>query len=296
MAAMAVVPPPIPVPEHRFPQGVPEEDYTRHTSKPKLDAQVNAVLAQLSGCTVGQPSCQHGRDPWAFLPEVTGELRKQGLWAGQHVEGKTDEIAVATSCEGEWDGDHVTTFGDPAFVVWVNIPPVPCAGSQDGGEPCIGERCGCPAVGPGAYRGGWSITPNHCTIVPPDPKPNVCLPAPPLTKINLKEIGQARVIFDATPNTCAPFPPGFEDWGTRCSTGPGCVPGGPEGSEQRPIVEAQWGPWTWTIGGVDCIVTAACFRNGGNPLQVVVQGPNVPHGQVIRVTGGNGRFAEAVIP
>lgn len=275
----------VPVPEHRFPQGVPEEDFTRHTSKPRFADAVNQAMADLSGCAVRQASCVHGRDPWVWLLEVAGELRKRGLWAGQHVEGKTDEIAVSDSCTGEWDGDHITTFGDPAMVVWVSVPPVPCAGSSEGGEPCNANGCGCPAVGPGAYRGGWSITPNHCPAEPPPT--SACLPCPPLGKIEAHNVGQARVVVDSTPKQCSD-----NAWGQRCSTGSGCVPGGAEDNPaQRQACEQQWGPYTWSIDGAPCLSSGACTLDGGNPLRVIAPGAE---GKTIRVTGGNGVFGEVV--
>jgi len=143
------------VPEHQFPQGVPEEAFTRIASKPKLLNIVNEVVLGLNGGNAGV----HGQDPWVFMEAATAELRKRGLWAGQHVLRKTDEIAVASSCTGEWEGFHITSFATPAAVVLAKMPSEPCAGDMKDGEP-VGK--GCPGVNAGSYRGNWKIEPQYC--------------------------------------------------------------------------------------------------------------------------------------
>ena len=69
-----------------------------------------------------------------YLQRRETELRAQGLSAGQHEVGQTDEIAVSnTGCTGEWYGYHICNYGGPK-VVW----------------------------NPGARRGWWAIDPGYC--------------------------------------------------------------------------------------------------------------------------------------
>jgi hypothetical protein len=249
----------VPVPEKRFPQGVPEEDYTRHTALPALHDEINAAKVAITGCSVGS-TCYHGRTPQAFLAELAGELRKRGLWAGQHVEGNTDEIAIATSCTGQWESDHSTSFGDPAAVVWSQKPAdwgsKPCAGDREHGDP---PGLGCPGVGARAYRGNWSITPNHC------PAQAACPAMGRFQPLSVRQ--QAKTLVDATPVTCDTawcHANGFPDRQ--------CCPAAVEG-QPRPC-ETAWGPYTWTLDGVvcnglPCTAGGNCFSNN-NPLQYAI--------------------------
>ncbi len=129
-----------PVTGCRFPQGVPEQDFTGHTGTDATIADaVNAVMASLSGCDVGsrcpisgtgtaEEVCQQ------WFDAVTQALRDQGFCAGQHEEGVTDEIAVSnTGCAGNWYGYHICNYGGP-LVVW----------------------------NPGAQRNFWTIDPRWC--------------------------------------------------------------------------------------------------------------------------------------
>jgi hypothetical protein len=106
-----------------------------------------------------------------------------------------------------------------------------------------------------------------------------------------KNVGQLRVVIDCTPKTCMHD---GNDWSVRCSTGVGCAPGGQENDPlQRQLVETQWGPYTWTV--TDSIGESqpcvSCFLDGGNPLRLVAPGYE---GKTIRITGGNGVFAEVI--
>lgn len=126
------------------------------------------------------------------------------------------------------------------------------------------------------------------------PTPNPCLPAPPLGKFEAKNVGQFRVVIDATPKTCA-----SPEWNIRCSNGQACAPGGVEGlaSLQREMAEGQWGPYTWEIldpaSGrfFNCLITGECFLDNANVLRVVAPGME---GRTIRITGGNGVAQDTV--
>ena len=151
---------------------------------------------------------------------------------------------------------------------------------------------GCPPSNPdcGCDSGSASWAPGSVRDTWRSPAAVTCLPCPPLGKVEVKQIGTARVVFDSTPKTCDD-----QAWNQRCSTGRPCSPGGVEGDPQRAVCEASWGPFSWSIGGQDCLASGACLLNNGNPLQVVVPAP-VPHAATIRMTGGNGTFGEAVVP
>ena len=121
----------------RFPQQVPEPDFTHHaTTSGSVASTVNSVMQQLSGCPVGSDCPIGATYPTAqsWFDAVNVALRARGLCAGQHEEGHTDEIAVSDSgCTGLWYGFHVFNYGG-SKVVWA----------------------------PGAQRGSWSITPGLC--------------------------------------------------------------------------------------------------------------------------------------
>ncbi len=129
-----------------FPQGVPESDYpcsatSYQDTDPTVDADVNAVMASLSGCSPGSdctitvvPGTNFDEICQNWFAAVTQALREQGYCAGQHEVGHTDEIAVSnTGCTGKWYGYHICNYGG-GKVVW----------------------------NPGARRGWWMILPSHC--------------------------------------------------------------------------------------------------------------------------------------
>lgn len=120
-----------------FPQGVPDPDYTAHsTTSTSVGNTVNQVMSQLSGCPIGSDCVLAPTypDAQAWFSAVTAALRARGLCAGQHEVGHTDEIAVSsTGCTGLWYGYHAYNYGG-GKVVWA----------------------------PGANRGSWSIAPQHC--------------------------------------------------------------------------------------------------------------------------------------
>ncbi len=120
-----------------FPQGVPDGDFTGHTTTDATVADaVNSVMETLSGCSRGS-DCYIGDrypDPQLWFAAVNAQLRAMGYCAGQHEVGSTDEIAVsATGCTGLWYGYHIFYYGG-AKVVW----------------------------NPGAQRGSWSIPSARC--------------------------------------------------------------------------------------------------------------------------------------
>jgi hypothetical protein len=125
-----------------FPQGVPDEAFSGGSqNNPALGDRVNAVMRDLTGCNIGS-TCSLSTYAGATADEkcqswfaaVNAALRAQGLCAGLHEEGVTDEIAVSdTGCTGRWYGYHVCYYGGPT-VVW----------------------------SPGAQRGYYEILPAYC--------------------------------------------------------------------------------------------------------------------------------------
>lgn len=236
---------------------IPNEDSVAVTPRPPANPAyadaINAAMVKVTGCDVGS-QCPIEEPMQSFFARVTEEIRKGGLCAGVQTdsEGPVDQICVGT--EQECQGNHVFS--------------------------CRADGCHHGFVGwaPGSYTNR-----NGDTWVRPGPPSNPCLPAPPLGKIELKNAGVNRVVVDATPKTCAD-----QEWNRKCSTGNTCSPGGAEGNPDRATVEAQWGPWTWTVDGASCV---SCFLDGGNPLRLVAPGME---GRTIRLTGGNGTFAEIV--
>lgn len=248
-----------PVPPSTGCTNIPNEDAVAVSPRPPANTTysdaINAAMRRvMPSCDVGS-ACPVEMPMQAFFALVTEEIRKgdpahPALCAGVQTdsEGPVDQICVGT--QQECQGHHVFS--------------------------CRADGCDHGSVGwaPGSYTNR-----NGDTWRRPG---NACLPAPPLGKIELKNAGVNRVVVDATPKTCDD-----REWNARCSTGNTCSPGGSEANpDQRQAVEAQWGPWTWTVDGAAC---PSCFLDGGNPLRLVAPGME---GRTIRLTGGNGVFAE----
>ena len=122
-------PSPTPIPTHkgcRAPQGA---EWRVGAKNNKFDKAVNAVMSDIAKCDVGS-NCIHGYGDLEWLSVVTAGLREKGFCAGQHIDGVTDEIAVActilsedkltcllSQCQGEWEGKHVAHFG-VGKIVW----------------------------------------------------------------------------------------------------------------------------------------------------------------------------------
>jgi hypothetical protein len=231
--------------------------------------QVNAVHRALNPLCIVNSACPIAMQANAYRIAFAQKFRDlfPDVCAGIQTDAGVlvDEVCIGSKTECQ--GYHV-------FVC--KAPP---AGGCPPGNPDCGCDSGSAAWAPGSVRDTWRL-----------PTAASCLPCPPLGKVEVKQIGVARVVFDSTPKTCDD-----QGWNQQCSTGRTCSPGGVEGDPQRAQCEAAWGPYSWSIGGQDCLATGACFVNGGNPLQVVVAAP-VPHAQTIRMTGGNGIFGEAAIP
>lgn len=236
-------------------------DDPKPPAEPILANAINTVMQRLHPeCEVGS-SCLVGVDAVTFRNQVVTELRKDGYCAG--IQAGADEVC----------------FG-PGGVNWCQA--FHCASCQQVTCPPDNPDCGCGApyakIGwaPGSVRDTWRGP------------TNTCLPCPSLGKIEAKNAGVLRVVIDATPKTCE-----NRDWNNRCSNGMQCSPGGIEGADpaQRQACERQWGPYTWTIDGVDCLVSGSCWEDGGNPLRIVAPGME---GRTIRCTGANGVFGEVV--
>jgi len=234
------------------------KDEPRPPSRKELGDAVNAALLMIrADCQAGS-SCLLRMDAVSARLRIAEELRKDPAICAAIQEG-SDEVCLGPKGSGWCQG----------------YKPVSC---QQATCPPESPDCGCDAEhalaawAPGSVRDTWR-----------GPTTTSCLPAPPLGKFEVKNAGVNRVVVDATPKTCADI-----DWNRRCSTGNTCSPGGAEGNPDRLTVEAQWGPYGWTVDGAAC---PTCFLDGGNPLRLVAPGQD---GKTIRVTGGNGVFAEIV--
>jgi hypothetical protein len=138
-------PTPTPEPAHgcKFPQGVPEGDFTYlGVREPTLGRTVNDAVSAATGCPVGATCELPGIGPNQLFEVVTQRLRDMGLCAGRHDEtnpGGSDEIAVAESCLGPWQGYHIYAY--TGYAKW----------------------------SPASYTGDCTIKPVHCGEVPPPP-------------------------------------------------------------------------------------------------------------------------------
>lgn len=153
--------------------------------RPELGASINAALAAVTGCAPGS-RCVVRERPQEFQRRVIERLRADGLCAGQHEPGITDEIAVATSTTAPREGWHIYAgaWDDPAgtgTVVW----------------------------SPGAARPAYAAPAGPPPQGPPPPPPSTPPPAgacgapvpPPLGKIAAKvhTTGPAWTVLDSTP-------------------------------------------------------------------------------------------------
>jgi len=136
-------PTPEPANECEFPQGVPEGDFTYlGVREPTLGRTVNDAVSAATGCPVGATCELPGIGPNQLFEVVTQRLRDMGLCAGRHDEtnpGGSDEIAVAESCLGPWQGYHIYAY--TGYAKW----------------------------SPASYTGDWTIKPVHCEDAPPPP-------------------------------------------------------------------------------------------------------------------------------
>ena len=232
-------PPPIdpPVPgECTFPQGVPNSDFTSGPATHTLGTQVNAAMERVARCSAGT-DCSAGPSADEFFDAVNAELRATGLCAGRHNEtppGASDEIAVATSCTGWWEGYHVYNYGG-GKVVW----------------------------SPNAARTKWKIDPKWCGDEPEPPPTGECtLPHPDLTRMKFQS-GEKGSHLDTTwitvnqPGFCASIGyccmPGTGTPPNTCDS-PGCVPRGGcpvrgDGDPERPVCEAELCDQKWECNG-----------------------------------------------
>jgi hypothetical protein len=236
---------------------IPNEDAVAVSPRPPADSEIASAI---NAAMVKVTGCAVGsqcfiEEPMqSFFAKVTEEIRKA-----------SPSMCAGVQTDSEGPVDQI------------------CAGTRDRCQgnhvfSCRADGCHHGAVGwaPGSYTNR-----NGDTWV--RPTTTSCLPAPPLGKIVVTNAGVNRVVVDATPKTCDD-----QEWNRRCSTGNTCSPGGAEGNTDREAVERQWGPYTWTVDGASC---PTCFLDGGNPLRLVAPGQD---GKTIRVTGGNGVFAEIV--
>jgi hypothetical protein len=128
---------------------------------------VNVVMTNLTGCMPGS-DCRHGDGigevgAQKWMARVIAQLQLRGLCAGQHETGVTDEIAVATQCNGPWEGYHVANFGG-GKVVW----------SPNAARPTWTPQSGCSAGPPPSPL----PTPTPGPVPTPTPPPAGSCPIP----------------------------------------------------------------------------------------------------------------------
>ena len=218
-----------------FPQGVPESDFTSGPTTHILGTQVNAALERTGLCPVGS-DCNAGPSADDFFDTVNADLRSTGLCAGRHKEnppGASDEIAVATSCTGWWEGYHVYNYGG-GKIVW----------------------------SPNAARPSWKIDPKWCEGGVPPPSGECDLPHPDLTKMKFNSSEQGSHldttwITNYQPDYCASIGyccmPGTGTPPNTCGS-PGCVPRGGcpvrgDGDPEREVCEAELCDQKWECNG-----------------------------------------------
>ena len=88
-----------------FPQGVPLIGPGPEVAS--IRPVVMATLKRLSGCNESTDCPLPNDNQQSWQGKVTADLRAQGLCAGQHEDGKTDQIAVATQCNVPWESYYV---------------------------------------------------------------------------------------------------------------------------------------------------------------------------------------------
>lgn len=143
-------PAPLP-PSLKFPQGIPDHDISIIPGLPTLGDVVNQeIVAMFPGCEVNTRCDGQGYSAQSFFNVLNSRLRARGYWAGQHGEGVSDEIAVGTSCTGEWQNYHAWYYGSPGYPIWANMVSSPCAG-----EACLRQST--------SYRGNTIIPASYCT-------------------------------------------------------------------------------------------------------------------------------------
>jgi hypothetical protein len=237
-------PTPTPAPVCDFPQGVPEHEFTGLPVSSEHASTVNEVMAEITGCNVGS-RCVHGKSPQEFMRLVVVALRERGLCAGQHITGHTDEIAVASSCEGVWEGYHNAYFGTPSTVVW----------------------------SPGGNRPAYQIPSSYCPDDPePPPPPQFDCPDPvpdrTRLELGLKKHSARKKSWDLTPKLskvcayCEAIGMGQMGGHMRC----GC-PVRPEGHPERSACEqfVLGGLPRWFCDGVE-------IESEANPYQAICPG------------------------
>ncbi len=98
----------------RFPQGLPNDRFTVGPKLGTMGGIVNATMAEMTGCFVGQESCRISVPVDVWFGDVCEALRAKGYCCGRHVDtppghdvcppgaGCTDQISVKASdfCDG----------------------------------------------------------------------------------------------------------------------------------------------------------------------------------------------------
>lgn len=188
-----------------------------------LGAEVNRALVAVhpEHCSAGRCVARMNRQD--FQAAVEEQLRKQGVWSGQH-EKTTDEIAAARQPKDPWQGFHVYAATSDPNVGTMFFSTCPESG------PCL-ERPG--SSYRGAYVSPWADQPEVPGPAPtPDPTPDTGCGAPtptPLAQWGMRctpaRPGTTRC--DATPQVrgkdyCAAV--GYTDGRSVCAVRPDCDP------------------------------------------------------------------------
>lgn len=249
---------------------------------------VNVVMANLTGCNIGS-DCRHGdgigeAGAQKWMARVIAQLQLRGLCAGQHETGVTDEIAVATKCDGPWEGYHVANFGG-GKVVW----------SPNAARPTWTPQSGCSATPPPTPLP--TPTPGPVPTPSPTPVPGACpVPVPgPLARFDAKVHVQGPnwTTLDSTPLVgpdaafCAAI--GYTDGRRYC---PPRAEGGTDIQACNELVvgvyipaDAGWPKWFWNDVFVPVDGLTEGVAHDANPYHLLLR-PSL-HGTA-KVCGQNG--------
>lgn len=269
-----------------FPQGVAQGDYREGPNPQTLAQTVDDTLVEMTGCAPRSDCVLGQSDPQFYLSAVIGRLRAKGLCAGQHIDGETDQLSVARSCEAGviWENYQVVNYGNPRKVRWL-------PGSAMSGW-IVPKSCGTiPAPGP-TPTPGPQPTP---TPTPTPPPPGGACPTLTDLKMKVHSNNPGSAIVDVTPRgpdcaRCASINKGC-DAGV-CPLGP---EGTPEFDAQRIECERLFGPYVFRWNGALCgDPDVPCFhQDEQNPLTVKV----LKSGTVsVASRSGVGNSVDVVVP
>lgn len=259
-------PTPVPIPQKcSFPQGVPESQFTKVSNPKQYNDIVNTCIRENVAFCDGATDCTWGPDdPQVYLAKMVACLQGSGFCAGQHSDGNSDQISVTKTCS--------------PGITWENYQPVNFGGVHKARF--------------NAAMDGWQV-PVDCSSNPnptPTPTPTPVLNCPSsVDRINVNIRNQAAWIIDATPQTCD------KTWcDSHGFVGRNCCPLGQEGSDQRPLCEASFAPYNWSLNGNPC-PNDNCWLNGDPPNILQLRVPKAVTSGTVKVCITSGTCGQGVI-